>query len=32
LFRVELPDGEPELLINNNMDDYRHLDAAWFAN
>lgn len=31
LFRVELPDGEPELLIQNNTDDYRHLDAVWFT-
>jgi hypothetical protein len=30
LFRVKLPDGEPELLIQNNTDDYRHLDALWF--
>jgi hypothetical protein len=30
LFNVKLPDGEPELLIQNNTDDYRHLDAVWF--
>lgn len=32
LFRVQLPDGDPELLIYNNTDDYRHLDAVWFVN
>lgn len=30
LFKVKLPNGEPELLIRNNTDDYRHLDAVWF--
>jgi len=30
LFRVMFPGGEPELLIQNNTDDYRHLDAVWY--
>lgn len=30
LFKVKLPNGEPELLIRNNTDDYRNLDAVWF--